>query len=357
MKKGVLLLLAMLLVGTANAQSRTEAVLRKVQAERDKVASATSLCTSAAPCSLFVGITPTGSPSNPSGVGVGPAIEVGLRFYSDSAGTLTGIKFYKPSKDTATTHTVNLWSATGTKIAFAATTSETASGWQTATFVSPVALAARTEYVASYGSKTGTFSFTWKSFLSAVNVVPLHAVADTTATPNGVSIYSVGSFPPNHFNSTNYFVDVLFVKQTVTVTATLDNGQTKIVTTNPALAGLSKCGTLVCTTSMTGGGTSTVVLMITIAPSVAPVTITTTTLPAGMVGVAYSDQLAATGGIAPYVWSITEGQLPAGLTLSGSGLIAGTPTMASIASFTVMVQDAVGKTAKKSFGKQGAKKP
>jgi sugar lactone lactonase YvrE len=64
------------------------------------------------------------------------------------------------------------------------------------------------------------------------------------------------------------------------------------------------------------------------------------TLPAGTLNVAYSNQLQAFGGVAPYTWAITSGALPAGLTLSVStGQISGTPTFAGAFSFTVQATD------------------
>jgi Putative Ig domain len=54
--------------------------------------------------------------------------------------------------------------------------------------------------------------------------------------------------------------------------------------------------------------------------------ITTTGLPNGQVGVAYSQTLAAIGGTMPYSWSSTT--LPGGLSLSAAGAITGTPTTA-----------------------------
>jgi hypothetical protein len=74
--------------------------------------------------------------------------------------------------------------------------------------------------------------------------------------------------------------------------------------------------------------------------------VTTTSLPAGTQGVYYTNPVAATGGVPPYSWSITTGPLPAGLTLSGTGVIAGTPNGSS-GSFpiTVQVTDTVMKTA------------
>jgi hypothetical protein len=71
------------------------------------------------------------------------------------------------------------------------------------------------------------------------------------------------------------------------------------------------------------------------------VTVTTTSLPAATGGVSYSARLAASGGLKPYTWSITQGSLPAGLTLvPATGLIAGRPSVAGTASFTVQVDDA-----------------
>jgi len=71
-----------------------------------------------------------------------------------------------------------------------------------------------------------------------------------------------------------------------------------------------------------------------------PLAVTTTSLPNGTVGVAYSQQLAAAGGTTPYDWSVVVGTLPAGLTLNAStGIIAGTPTTAGGSSFTARVLD------------------
>ncbi|MBN3033716.1 MAG: putative Ig domain-containing protein [Candidatus Saganbacteria bacterium] len=77
-----------------------------------------------------------------------------------------------------------------------------------------------------------------------------------------------------------------------------------------------------------------------------PPAITTTSLPNGTVGSAYGQTLAASGGTAPYTWSITAGSLPAGLTLNAAtGTIGGVPTTAQTANFTVQVTDAAGRTA------------
>ncbi|MHC4713163.1 MAG: putative Ig domain-containing protein [Planctomycetota bacterium] len=72
----------------------------------------------------------------------------------------------------------------------------------------------------------------------------------------------------------------------------------------------------------------------------APLTITTSSLPDGQIDVAYSETLAATGGITPYSWAVVSGSLPAGLSLNSStGEIGGTPTTGGTSNFTVEVTD------------------
>ncbi len=80
-------------------------------------------------------------------------------------------------------------------------------------------------------------------------------------------------------------------------------------------------------------------------------TITTTSpLPAGTVGVNYSQTLAATGGSGTYTWSVSTGNLPAGLSLAtGTGVISGSPTTAATANFTVQVTDSNQVTATQPF--------
>ncbi len=73
--------------------------------------------------------------------------------------------------------------------------------------------------------------------------------------------------------------------------------------------------------------------------ALAALTISTTTVPSGNIGSAYSTTLAATGGASPYTWSITSGALPQGLTLSTAGVLSGTPLNAGSFSFTAQVKD------------------
>jgi hypothetical protein len=73
---------------------------------------------------------------------------------------------------------------------------------------------------------------------------------------------------------------------------------------------------------------------------VAPFTIDTIVVPQAQMATPYSVTLAATGGTGPYSWSVAAGALPRGLSLSASGLIAGTPLQSGSFSFTVSAQDA-----------------
>jgi len=68
--------------------------------------------------------------------------------------------------------------------------------------------------------------------------------------------------------------------------------------------------------------------------------ITTTTLPTGTVGTFYNTAVQATGGRTPYHWSVTSGSLPAGLGITDSGIISGTPTTQGSSTFVVQVVDA-----------------
>ena len=73
--------------------------------------------------------------------------------------------------------------------------------------------------------------------------------------------------------------------------------------------------------------------------SVAPLQITTTTLPSGSVGTSYSSALQAAGGTAPYAWSVVSGSLPAGLALSTRGSVSGSPSSAGQGTFTLQAKD------------------
>ncbi len=178
----------------------------KVSATNAAGTSAASAATSA--------VTPRASIfelSSPATVDAGDAssVVIGVKFTSDVAGSVTGIRFYKASANTGT-HVGALWSASGTLLAQGTFSGELASGWQGVTFASPVPITANTTYVASYLAPNGHYSLNGGAFASPVDNAPLHALSDL-ASPNGVFVYgSQLAFPSSSFNAGNYWVDVLF---------------------------------------------------------------------------------------------------------------------------------------------------
>ncbi len=107
-------------------------------------------------------------------------------------------------------------------------------------------------------------------------------------------------------------------------------GSFPVVVTQPGDAG---------TTLTSGESTFTVVAGVTI-PTACP-------LPGAIVGRTYEAIFVPSGGLPPYVWSITSGNLPAGLSFS-LGAIRGTPTAAGESAFTVRVTDAQNNSALKA---------
>ncbi|MDV2450049.1 putative Ig domain-containing protein [Xanthomonas hortorum] len=73
------------------------------------------------------------------------------------------------------------------------------------------------------------------------------------------------------------------------------------------------------------------------------------TLPPAVRGSAYNQVLTASGGIAPYRYSIASGTLPAGLTLASDGTLSGTPTTQGTSSFTIAVADAGNASATQAY--------
>jgi tripartite motif-containing protein 71 len=97
------------------------------------------------------------------------------------------------------------------------------------------------------------------------------------------------------------------------------------------------------------GSTATQAFSIPINVASSPSITTLSPLPNGTAGVAYLQTLAASGGKAPYTWSLYSGTLPTGLNLSSSGVITGTLTVAGAYSFTIKATDSLGSTATKAF--------
>ncbi|WP_128565771.1 DUF4082 domain-containing protein, partial [Methylobacterium crusticola] len=158
------------------------------------------------PVSLF---SATATPATVNTADSSP-VELGVKFQSSSAGTVSAIRFYKGSQDTGT-HTGEIWSSTGQQLATATFTNESASGWQTATFSSPVTLTPGATYVASYHTNAGYYSSSSSYFTSATTSGPLTAPSSDASGGNGVYAYGSSTlFPTSSYQATNYWVDVQF---------------------------------------------------------------------------------------------------------------------------------------------------
>jgi hypothetical protein len=166
----------------------------------------TAASTNGCPCTIWPDSTvPSTTSANDSS-----AVELGVKFRASQAGYITGIRFYKGSGNTGT-HTGSLWSRTGTKLAAVTFSSETATGWQKATFGAPVPVTANTTYVASYYAPVGRYAVNTSYFTSSATTRgPLTALRNGTDGGNGVYKYGASAFPNSTHQSSNYWVDVVF---------------------------------------------------------------------------------------------------------------------------------------------------
>lgn len=136
-------------------------------------------------------------PSNPSTVG----IEVGLRFSTSTAGSVTGLRFYKDATNTGT-HVGTLWNPAGTALATVTFTGETASGWQTMLFATPAAIITGQNYIVSVFDPNGRYPSDQNYFTSPLVNAPLTGIT-------GVFHNTTSAFPTSTYNLSNYWVDVL----------------------------------------------------------------------------------------------------------------------------------------------------
>jgi hypothetical protein len=136
-------------------------------------------------------------------------VELGMKFTASQNGTISGIRFYKGPQNTGT-HTGTLWTATGTQLGTVTFTNETASGWQQQNFATPINITAGTTYVVSYHTN-GFYSADSGYFNTTRTNGPLTAPSSSSSGGNGVYAYgSAAAFPTSTYNSSNYWVDVVF---------------------------------------------------------------------------------------------------------------------------------------------------
>ncbi len=150
------------------------------------------------PCSMYQ------DSSTPAVLAIadGVPLALGVKFSPTAKGTIDGIKFYKGPGNTGT-HTGTLYGSNGAVLATVTFTAESTTGWQSATFASPVPVTAGTEYIAAYTNPEGTYSATPGAYADDSNSGPLHV-------PSGQGRFSYTSDFPTNSSSSSYLVDVVF---------------------------------------------------------------------------------------------------------------------------------------------------
>ena len=229
--------------------------------------------------------------------------------------------------------------------------------------------------VATGGTGPFTYAITTPALPAGLTLSSSGVISGTPTTAGGPTSFSVTVTDTNGLTATQPLTITIAaiptlavlpppngevsIPYTDTLVATGGTGPFTYAITTPGLpAGLTlSAGGVISGTPTTAGGptsftvtvtdnnglTATQALTITIA---AAPTLAVLPPPNGEVSIPYTDTLAATGGTGPFTYAITTPGLPAGLTLSSTGVISGTPTTAGgPTSFTVTVTDNNGLTA------------
>lgn len=167
----------------------------------------------------------TQTPTNLS-VDEGVPLELGMKFRASEDGFVTGVRFYKGTTSDNDTHIGRLWNITGGMPLGSVTIPDDLTiGWKQATFPTPIAITAGTNYVVSYLTPLGRYAGDNFYFgpsgpgADGVDNGPLRALSHIEAggnpggdlDGNGNGVFASGSmFPSSSFRATNYWVDVVF---------------------------------------------------------------------------------------------------------------------------------------------------
>jgi lysophospholipase L1-like esterase len=173
--------------------------------------------TRSCPCTIW---SPSDQPAQQQVATTTPA-EVGVKFRAERDGFVAGVRFYKGTGNTGT-HVGSLWTATGTQLASATFTDETADGWQQVLFAQPVPVQAHTLYIASYFAPTGRYAADAGYFRDREVVhSPLRLPSQGAINGNGVINDGGPGLPaiPSPEHDTNYWVDPVFATTAVSAPA------------------------------------------------------------------------------------------------------------------------------------------
>ena len=214
------------------------------------------------------------TPKNPSENDT-QSVEVGTRFTTQTSGWVTGVRYYKSAQNTGT-KVGKLWDSSGKLLGKVTFTGETGSGWQEATFDTPVTLKAGSNYVVSYRAPNGHYAND-EYALSASRPKVSNALSAT----QGVYTYASG-MPKQSWHDSNYYVDVVFTTvrpgtrpwgTTTTATPTTSTTTAPAPTTSTTTTTAPATTTAAPTTSTTTAPAPTTSMTTTTAP--APTTSTT----------------------------------------------------------------------------------
>lgn len=211
-----------------------------------------------------------------------------------------------------------------------------------------VVLNAATGTLAGTPTVAGPFSFTIK-VTDALTGTATKAYAGMIASAPSVTTASL----PNGELGVPYTTSLAGTGGTPPYTWTLSlgalpNGLAPSTTGTISGTPTPPAGTSSFTVKLTDAATATASkgLSIVVQPAVA---VATASLPNGAVGVPYTQTLVATGGQAPFTWSVAAGAVPTGLTPGTNGVLGGTPTAAGPFGFTMRVTDALGGTSTQAY--------
>jgi hypothetical protein len=212
------------------------------------------------------------------------------------------------------------------------------------TLPSGLSLTSSTGTISGTPTQSGTSTFT-------VGVEDASSPIATARAPMTISIgsslqVSTGNLPSGTVRQ-SYSADLSATGGTAPYKWSISSGQLPLglaLSSAGAISGVpstvgQKSFTVEVTDSSSPATTAKAALAIDVVNATSTLEILTSSLPSGTVRASYEASLSASGGTAPYKWSVSSGELPAGLALGSSGTITGVPTTTSQTSFVVQVSD------------------
>ena len=176
---------------------------------------------------------------------------------------------------------------------------------------------------------------------ASANAITVTIMPTATVSVDEGQMYTFAAVVKNDYTNSGVIWEVYNDKTTVPVSCTIPScgtlvNQTAFSATYVAPTGV--LGTTKVSVQATAAAlfSATAVATVTI---VLPPVINTLSLPNGQNGVPYRQTISETGGVSPLTYSVSAGQLPAGLSIGAGGVINGTPSGSGTSQFTIQVAD------------------